>query len=162
MNTTFHWRANVTNLLSREFMVEIARHLEPKHGVLTFNTTQSLDAFRTASDVFPAVYRYAGFAYAGFDDFRVDAEVSRTRLSQVQVHGKPIFEAEDFQASGSGAKLAGARLEPAQDLLKRHAAPAGVITDANMLTEFRHGKRTGIALLDRLLPPREDVLIRDR
>lgn len=162
MNTSFHWRANSTNLLSREFMAELARHLQPGTGLLAFNTTQSLDAFLTVGQVFSVVHRYAGFAYAGFRPFRVDAETARSRLAAVRVRGAPIFEPADFDPGQPGDRLARADLEPLQALLARHGAPAKVITDANLMTEFRHGKRTGVAALDALLPPRELVLVQER
>lgn len=162
MNTSFHWRANSTNLLSREFMAELASHLQPGSGLMAFNTTQSLDAFLTAGQVFPEVHRYAGFAYAGLRPFGVAPALAQERLAAVRVQGKPIFDAADFEPGQAGARLAAAELEPLQALLARHAAPARVITDANLMTEFRHGKRTGVAALDALLPRQEVVLVRDR
>ncbi len=162
MNTTFHWRAYSTNLLSLDFLREVSHHLNRPAGLLTFNTTQSLDAFKTAERSCPFVYRYLGFAYAGFQDFKVDASVARDRLTKTTIDGRPVFESSDFATGAIGDKLANAQLEPVAELLARHAAPAEVITDVNMLSEFRHGKRVGIPLLDLLLPPRHDMLVKDK
>ncbi|MBK8336146.1 MAG: fused MFS/spermidine synthase [Sterolibacteriaceae bacterium] len=48
MNTTWHWRANSSMLLSREMMQLVSRHLSGQ-GVVAFNATGSTDAFLTAS-----------------------------------------------------------------------------------------------------------------
>src|SRR3569833_2370674 len=40
MNTTFHWRAHSSNLLSVEFVTILGQHLKPG-GVLFYNTTSS-------------------------------------------------------------------------------------------------------------------------
>ena len=162
MNTSFHWRANMTNLLSQEFMRELDNHLAPG-GIVTFNTTRSLDAFVTAASVFPFVYRYAGFAYASMSDFKVPPfQVAEQRLRQTSMDGSLIFTDSDFEPGAIGSQLARTALQPVQELMARYPSNAGVITDANMLSEFRHGKRIGIPFLSYLLPPVEVVLFGDR
>ena len=56
-STTEHWRANVTNLLSREYLGLIRRHLRPG-GIYHYNTTDSQDAYKTAFTVFPYGLRF--------------------------------------------------------------------------------------------------------
>ena len=60
-NTTFHWRAHATNLLSREFMELVRSRLRPG-GVFYFNTTDSWDAYRTAFETFRYGMRVSNFA----------------------------------------------------------------------------------------------------
>jgi hypothetical protein len=50
------------------------------------------------------------------------------------------------------ALLQTARLQPAQAFIAQHAADAQVISDDNLLSEYRHGKRFGPRLLQALLP----------
>jgi spermidine synthase len=64
MNTTFHWRAYSTMLLSREFLSLMREHMNPG-AVLAYNSTFSRDVFPTASVVFPDVYIFGNFAIAG-------------------------------------------------------------------------------------------------
>ena len=47
MNTTFHWRAHTTNLLSEEFLRLARAHLRAG-GILHYNTTGSEDALKRA------------------------------------------------------------------------------------------------------------------
>jgi hypothetical protein len=50
-------------------------------------------------------------------------------------------------------RLTTARLEPVDELLARHGADAEVITDDNLISEYRHGLRFGPAILQALQPP---------
>lgn len=160
MNTTFHWRAYATNILSQEFMRELERHLS-RGGVLAFNTTQALDAFKTAGTVFEQVHRYQGFAYAARHDFRPTREAAQERLLQLNDNGTQLLQHSDFKGAGIGLRLAAPTMEPLASLLARHHDTVGIITDANMLTEYRDGKRTGVAALDALLPKRNNPLIKE-
>src|SRR6185295_170187 len=63
MNTTYHWRAHSTNLLSEEYLRTVREHLNPG-GVHYFNTTSSPEAQRTAATVFPYAMRIINFIAA--------------------------------------------------------------------------------------------------
>ena len=66
MNTTYHWRAYASMLLSKEFLT-LARDADVRRMV-AFNTTGSPDALNTASSVFRFAYLYHNFAIcADFD-----------------------------------------------------------------------------------------------
>jgi spermidine synthase len=56
-NTTFHFRANATNLLSSEYLALVKQHLAPG-GVYFYNTTGSRRAQRTACAAFPHGARF--------------------------------------------------------------------------------------------------------
>lgn len=138
MNTTWHWRANSSMLLSQEMMALAGRHLTDK-GVLAFNATGSVDAFYTASTVFKETRRYQNFIYgAQWDPFtQAQSLQSWERLYQVTVDGKPGFR------KGHGfvekyAKIPFLNVE--HDLQALGRAPE-VIRDDNMLVEYKYGKK---------------------
>lgn len=158
MNTTLHWRANATNLLSREFLSEAGGHLSPG-GLLAFNITHSLDALKTAAAVFPFVSHFASFAYCSNNSFGIDPAAGRARLLGMRIGGQPVFADRDFAPGAVGDQLLHVRLEPAAAVLARSQVPAGVITDGNMLSEYRHGRRANV--FKALLPPPEDVLLKE-
>ena len=153
MNTTYYWRAYSTNLLSQEFMREVRSHMEVG-SVLAFNSTTSLDTFMTAATVFPYSYRFGGFAFAGITDFRPTEEIAKSRLIVLKNStGQAVFDESDFDAGAVGDKLVRARLEPVSEMLQRYPnVEVGVITDANMLCEYRHGKRYKLPLINKFLP----------
>ena len=161
INTTFHWRAYATNLLSVDFMHELQTHLRPG-GILALNTTKSLDVMKTVAAAYPHAYRYQGFVYAAMHDFRAVPAAVRERLRRLRREREPLLSDVDFADKGVGARLANVVLEPVGDLLARYNVEAGIITDANMLTEYRHGKRVGIPLLELFLPERQNMLFSDR
>jgi hypothetical protein len=49
--------------------------------------------------------------------------------------------------------LATARLVPAREFIAQREAHAEIITDDNLLSEYRHGRRFGPESLRALLPP---------
>jgi len=147
-NTTFHWRANAGDLLSFDYFSELKQHLNPG-GIMAANATGSMDVFATARAVFPYAYRYSNFVYASDQPLAVD--VSRLRDVQ-RPDGKPFVLGG--AADGSVADLLSrARLEPVGEFLARLHARAGIITDDNLLTEYRDGERFGPAFLKALAPP---------
>jgi predicted membrane-bound spermidine synthase len=148
-NTTFHWRANSTNVLSQEYMTLVRRHLAPG-GVVTMNTTGSYDVLATAQASFPHAYRYGNFTYASDSALIPDP----ARLLHIRRPDGRTFTPEDADLPGSvAAFLREPRFESASTVLSRAYTETGVITDDNLLTEYRHGKRFGPPFLVDLLPP---------
>jgi spermidine synthase len=141
MNTTFHWRAYITNLLSREFLTLAREHLEPG-GILAFNATGSPDALYTAAQVFQYAFRWkeSNFVYAGNHDFRKPGVAVATGLEQV-VQGLDMAER---QPRSAWQHFFGALGAPAWINASKEAQlvgrPLEMITDANMVTEFRYGR----------------------
>ena len=136
MNTTMHWRSNATLLLSREMMQLIRSHMAPG-AVLAFNATGSPDAFHTAAQVFPHTYRYQNFVYASDTDFRAEKDSPRAlrTYQALRLGGTPFF-------AMSPDRVAAFLGYPFHDLSadqRRMARPLEVITDDNLLTEFRYG-----------------------
>lgn len=138
MNTTFHWRANITNLLSRE-MMELARNSLAPRGIFTFNTTYSYDSFFTASQVFPSAYLYQNFAYAAEYDFRDQIPLIPERLRKLTLDGHPLFS-DDAKTNQSLEKLALIKPVEIQTITNVFPRPLVMVTDQNMITEFRFGR----------------------
>ena len=72
-NTTFHWRANATNLLSQEFFLSVRQHLKPG-GIFHVNTTGSADAYKTAFTIFPYGLRFINFATVSDSPIAINGE----------------------------------------------------------------------------------------
>jgi hypothetical protein len=146
-DTTYHWRANAGNLLSREYLSEVRTHLNPG-GVITTNTTGSFDVLATAAAVFPYAYRYANFAYASDHPLTPDLAL----LGPVRRPDGSALPAPSAPAASVLALLAHARLDPAAAFIAARYADAQVISDDNLLSEYRHGRRFGPEVLRALLP----------
>ena len=138
MNTTWHWRANSSMLLSKEMMEILKRHLTPE-GVATFNATGSMDAFFTASKVFPHVRRYENFIYvAEWDCFaKMEQRSAWLGLTSVKVDGGQGLSAESDRLH-EFIKIPFVQID---EDLKHAKRPPELVTDDNMLVEYRYGKR---------------------
>jgi len=147
-NTTYHWRANVGNLLSREYFLALQQHLNPG-GIVVTNTTGSSDVLATAQAVFAYAYRYTNFLYASDHPLSPDL----AGLSAVRRPEGGAFTFESSAANSVVVLLSNARLDPVREFLARHNFDAEIITDDNLLSEYRHGRRFGPKVLQSLLPP---------
>ena len=146
-NTTYHWRNNAGNLLSEEYLRNVRQHMNPG-AVLTTNTTGSFDVLATMAAVFPYAYRYANFGYASDRELQPDLHL----LGGIRRPDGGFFGTTGAQGSVV-ALLAGAHLEAAGSFIARHpGADAQVITDDNLISEYRHGMRFGPSLLKALQP----------
>jgi spermidine synthase len=145
-NTTFHWRANTTNLLSVEFLEAVRAHLNPG-GIFHFNTTGSADAYKTAFTIFPYGLRFINFATVSDSPIVLNVERWKRALDEHNVDGKPTLDstrADDRRRRDEVLGLAQTLDAPpaAYGLETRaHALPllenARVITDDNMVPEWR-------------------------
>ncbi|WP_245471116.1 fused MFS/spermidine synthase [Bradyrhizobium genosp. SA-3] len=141
-NTTWHFRANTTNLLSSEFLAMVKQHLN-KGGIYFYNTTNSRRAQRTACAAFAHGARFLNHMVVS--ESPIDWNYGRWRktLERYSIDGKSKF------AGGSEADRAvldtlmsdyrkdGPMVEECPQLL---AATKGntPITDDNMGTEWRY------------------------
>jgi spermidine synthase len=140
-NTTYRWRSNAGNLLSREYLQNVRQHMNPG-AVLTTNTTGSFDVLATLGAVFPYAYRYTNFGYASDHPLQPNfALITGIRRPD----GGPFATRAPY--GSVVACLAMARLEPVGSFNARHAAAdAQIITDDNLITEYRHGVPFGQVL----------------
>ncbi len=139
MNTTWHWRTFSTNLLSQQFLRIVRRHLLPG-GVLAYNSTHSPDVLKTASTVFPYAFEYYNFVVASDRDFRPLQKTGRERLLAIRLDGKPLLDPHNKKdAAFINDTLQEAFLTVGER--RKYDKRAGeVITDWNMITEFKYGR----------------------
>jgi spermidine synthase len=146
MNTTHHWRANSSNLLSVEFLQLIRQHLNPG-GVHFYNTTGSDEVMATGVRVFPFGMRLVNFMVVSDTALQLDAQRWRDVLLQYRIDGKPVFdmsqehdrrrlnEVLQLTATMDRALPTPFTLESA-DHIRARTSNARIITDDNMGTEW--------------------------
>ncbi|MCB9831699.1 MAG: fused MFS/spermidine synthase [Planctomycetes bacterium] len=145
-NTTWHWRAQASNLLSREYL-ELTRSRLGPGGTLILNTTFSEDAMRTTMAVFPECLRVYNAMIASTAPFHFDKERWRANLLAMRLDGRPVFDLADEKQARRLDEVLGLidTLDsgPAKEVIESRAALERrlglepVITDDNMLSEFR-------------------------
>jgi spermidine synthase len=146
-NTTWHFRANTTNLLSVEFLGLVKSHLNPG-GVFFYNTTDSLRAQRTGCLAFADGARFLNHMVVSQTPIQWDFERWRRTLAAYRIDGRPVFDLtrdEDRAALdglvtqqtnvASGTELT--PIEPCSSILARTAGKQP-ITDDNMGSEWRY------------------------
>lgn len=142
MNTTFHWRAYSTNLLSIEFMQLVRQHLAPD-GILAFNATGSPDTLATAAGAFRHAYRWrnSNFVYASEYDFRKPSfEAAQKRLQALT--GKLWHQEQhsETELQASIEKMLATGWIDTQQEARLAGRPLEIIMDNNLLTEYRYGR----------------------
>ncbi len=149
-NATYHFRANATTLLSREFDGLIAQHLA-RGGVYIYNTTDSVRVQTTGCENFRDGYRLFNFMVMGTDLLSVDAARWRANLLATRIDGHPILDLgkkEDARqldhlmmipayAHRLSPDPARQPLESCSSVMRRSAG-ANPVTDDNMGTEWRY------------------------
>jgi spermidine synthase len=145
MNTSWHWRAHASDLLSKEFL-ELARlHMSPG-GLLFYNATGSHDVYKTALAVYPYVLRVVNFAAASDSPFSVDKEVWKDVLEEYSLDGERIFDLSRGDHKAAFDKLVdladSVRRPPEnygledRESLTKTMADGTIITDDNMACEW--------------------------
>lgn len=144
MNTTYHWRAYSTNLLSREFLLLLKKHMK-KDAVLTYNTTGSFDVLKTAGSVFNHAYLYGNFVIAADFDWRsaLKDKNATNKLAALTLDGKPLFPKGSEKVIQRFLKEAVLPIEMFSPLYEAFGRPLEIITDNNLITEYKYGSRLG-------------------
>lgn len=136
MNTTMHWRAHSTNLLSREFMDLARTHLLPG-GIFYFNTTDSYDVQLTAAKAFPHFKRITNFVAVSDSPFDFDRDRWRKMLETMTIDGTPVLDVSKESDQKLLYELRGFNdMEPAWSILDRYEKTKRIVTDDNMVTEW--------------------------
>ena len=104
---------------------------------MAINTTGSYDVLATVQSVFPHAYRYFNFAYASD---RSLTPVS-SRLLNVRRPDGAVFTFDNAQPTSVASFLENAKLDPVPEFLARHKVDGEIITDDNLISEYKHGKR---------------------
>lgn len=138
INTTFHWRAYTSLLLSKEFLT-LVRSRMASGGLLAYNTTWSGDALYTAASVFPHAYLYDNFAICADFDWRVALEKPESvrELMKVSPEKMPLFTNDDRAMAEAFLSLA--HTATVEEAAARIGRPLEIITDRNLLTEYKYG-----------------------
>jgi predicted membrane-bound spermidine synthase len=143
MNTSFNWRANMSNLLSAEFLRLMRAHMNPG-AIAYYNTTSSGEALLTGSTVFPYALRFQNFLAVSDAPFTLDKNRWRTALTNYKIDGRSIFDLsnpvhrsrlEEVLRMADRVDLPNAQLESRSSLQLRFKN-ARLITDNNMGTEW--------------------------
>jgi spermidine synthase len=141
-NTTWHFRANITNLLSAEFLGLVREHLNPR-GVFFYNTTNSDRVQRTGCLAFPYGARFTNHMVVSDAPIDWDFERWRRSLELYRIDGRVQFDParEEDRAVLDGLMAMSSNpdrpIEHCPDLLARTAGKSPV-TDDNMGTEWRY------------------------
>ena len=139
MNTTWHWRAYTSLLLSREFLTLVRARMAPG-ALLAYNSTGSPDVLFTAAMVFPHAYLYDNFVIAADFDWRtrLDDRSAIDELRRIRPEGKPLFSAGDEALIHSF--LSRERTATVEQVSTKTGRPLEIITDRNLITEFKYGR----------------------
>ncbi|MHC4938046.1 MAG: spermine/spermidine synthase domain-containing protein [Planctomycetota bacterium] len=132
-NTTYHFRAHATNLLSREYLELSRKHLNPG-GILVYNTTRSLDAQRTGAVTFEHCWLIDNAMIVSDRPLVRDKERLRKVLAGYTIDGKRLFP---DGRTGIDAIVNDDRWYDRDRVLARTEG-AVVITDDNMASEWAH------------------------
>ena len=148
MNTTFHWRAHATNLLSREFLSLCRAHLA-SGGMMLFNTTSSEDVLYTGATEFPYALRVINNLAVSDAPLEFDAARWQAVVRGLRIDGRLALDPAEpgfAEALRRLLSLPGTLalppiaygLESRESILARATqARARVITDDNMVSEWR-------------------------
>jgi spermidine synthase len=148
-NTTWHFRASTTNLLSLEFLDLVKSHLSPG-GIFFYNTTASGRVQRTGCLAFAHGARFLNHMVVAQSPIAWDFERWRGTLESYRIDGRPVLDPsrpEDRAAldrlrsweaslAPDAARNEERPIEPCPELLVRTAGERPV-TDDNMGTEWR-------------------------
>ncbi|WP_433847571.1 spermidine synthase [Acinetobacter proteolyticus] len=139
MNTTWHWRAYGSNLLSINFL-DLVKSVLNNNSVFFYNTTQSLDAFYTAKYIFPKVYKYKFFILASNQELYFKENDMVKSLCSLK---DPITKEKAFpnkiQCVQAKKEIMKNKIESYEQINFLARKPE-LITDDNMITEFKYGK----------------------
>ena len=147
-NTTFHFRANITNLLSRDYLELIKMHLNDG-GIFFYNTTGSRRVQRTACMTLPGGLLFINHMAVSNGPVVVDFDRWKQTLINYRIDGKSVLDLTREADQRKLDRLMGLKAQwdnPAQEEadimpcseILRHSHGLALITDDNMGTEWRY------------------------
>jgi len=149
MNTTYHFRANATNLLSAEFLAMLKDRLNGG-GIVFYNTTDSSRVQRTGCASFAHGARFTNHVVLSSTPIAWDFARWRRTLADYRIDGRTMLDlARADQAEGLARLMAiegqtrmdrahalSDWIEPCPHVLARTSGQS-LVTDDNMGTEWR-------------------------
>lgn len=140
MNTTWNWRAYASNLLSIDFL-KLAGDSLNSSGIIFYNTTGSLDTYYTASQVFPYVYKYKAMALVSHQDPSITyLDVKKNLCSLKHHHNQQLIFKTQAQCDNAYKLIADNDFTSYEKANLNTWRPLEIITDDNMITEYKYGK----------------------
>jgi len=133
MNTSFHGRSNITNLLSQEFLEIMKSHLKPG-GVVYYNTTYSEDVIFTAAHVYMYILQYENFIAVSDAPFDLSRQEIRNNLKKFSKGPMAAMQLSKIHKPVVGNLVATDLVDISKDYRNRSGLIK--ITDDNMATEF--------------------------
>jgi predicted membrane-bound spermidine synthase len=145
MNTSYHWRDHMSDLLSADFLRLAQKHLNAG-GILYYNTTNSADVYATGLSVFRYGMRVINFIAVSDSPFDENARRWFDVLKRYQIDGKLVFDPANPRSELTllaYSKIAAAVHEPSNyigfetgDALLARIGKRSIITDDNMGSEW--------------------------
>jgi spermidine synthase len=156
-NTTWAWRAHVSNLLSIEYLELVRRHLAAE-GVFFFNTTNYPEALLTAVSAYPYAVKIGSCIAVSDHPLRLDINRWEKIMLEYRINGAPVVHLEDpaDQRRLSEVKSLYQTADNAE-MLRRANAGHKLITDDNMGIEWIELKWYIETLLNRRHQQRQGV-----
>jgi spermidine synthase len=148
MNTSYHWRANMSNLLSADFLRLIRQHLQPG-GVEYYNTTDSAEVQLTGATVFPYALRVSNFIAVSDSPIVFDRARLRAVLEAYRIDGRAVFDLgnpgqrallDQMVSIPERAEIVGPALDrsvESEASLRNRLKGLRLVTDDNMGAEWR-------------------------
>jgi len=145
MNTTFHWRNHISNLLSVEFLRIARQHLN-SGGVLFYNTTGSEDVMATGLTVYPYALRFLNCLAVSDSPIVFDRSRWKAVLLSYVIDGKHVIDANDPMQMARLDEIVNIHEDPTRRQpfsiendaqLRKRLQGRLVITDDNMGVEWR-------------------------
>jgi spermidine synthase len=149
-NTTWYFRASVTNLLSVEFLDLVRQHLN-SGGIFFYNTTDSDRVQRTGCLAFGYGARFTNHMVLSDSPIAWDFQRWRRVLASYRLDGRPVFEPARAEDAAELDRLASWEENLAPDIARDKKQPiepcahvvertAGMkpVTDDNMGSEWLH------------------------
>lgn len=133
MNTSFHWREHITNLLSQDFLLLCKKNLQP-NGVMYWNSTSSPVVLNTACHTFNYVTKYYNFVAGSDAPFSMTEAEKRTAFLAFKKNGQSILSGSD-SANIQLSHFATVPLQNLKDSILQKRLR--VITDNNMASEYK-------------------------
>ena len=136
-NTTYHFRAHATNLLSREYLQICRAHLKPG-GIIIYNTTRSRDAQRTGVATFPHGWLIDNAMLLSDEPLTPDLGAWQETLRAYRIDGRSVFLSARVGDMQALADMQDLRKWFDREKVLEMTRDAMVITDDNMASEWGH------------------------
>ncbi len=140
MNTTFHWRSQISNIVSKDFLEICKKHLKPG-GVMYYNATDSADIPFTAAHVFQYVSRFRSFVVASDSPFDLSEQQIKENLLLFLQNKELVSNPEDKKLLEKIDTLSKTDFSNRREAILNDAKYTTLITDNNLASEFKTGKK---------------------